>query len=90
MCARRLCVHTRARHRTGADTRVAARPPRRRARQGTLAAFDAEFDERVHGLTPDKHFYWFKTQAAHSREWKEMADYPRATWAHAFAENKGP
>ena len=51
---------------------------------GTLAAFEAEFGERVKALGPEKHFYWFKAQGAHTREWREMAVYPRATWAHAF------
>ena len=51
---------------------------------GTLAAFEAEFGERVKALGPEKHFYWFKKQGVNTREWREMAVYPRATWSHAF------
>ena len=54
--------------------------------EGTFEAFEAEFGERVAALGPEKHFYWFKKQKGGSREWKEMAVYPRATWAEAFAD----
>ena len=56
---------------------------------GYLERFDAEFGEQVSALGPEKHFYWFKPQGAHTREWREMGVYPRATWARAFASAQG-
>ena len=52
--------------------------------EGTWEAFDAEFDEKVKALGPEKHFYWFKKQSADTKEWSEMSVYPRATWGASF------
>lgn len=54
--------------------------------EGFLTRFEAEFGERVAALGPEKHFYWFKQQTSATKEWSEMAVYPRATWGHAFAD----
>lgn len=47
---------------------------------GTWDAFEAMFARPVAELRPEKHFYWFKKQTVDSREWAEMAVYPRAIW----------
>lgn len=50
----------------------------------TWAAFEAAFAGPIAELEPEKHFYWFKKQTADSREWAEMAVYPRAMWGESI------
>lgn len=50
---------------------------------GLMDSFEEEFRERVAALERSDHFYWFKQQQAGNVEWPEMAEYPRALWAHA-------